>query len=182
MHPYLPKLCTLIYRSCALLFTETCVFLFTDFCALLFTDHKIFPKYSSPITENISEALIANDIPKMITDLNTLISTIPYDHWKAESESIFHIIFHLALTRLGMDVRSEAHSAHGRCDVLVQTSAYVYAIELKLNGSAQQGLDQISEKNYLRPFQSDPRKKVAIGINFSTEKRAVDEYLVKELL
>jgi len=149
--------------------------------ALLSTYREIFPKYSSPITEDISEALIANDIPKMITDLNTLISTIPYDYWKAESESIFHIIFHLALTRLGMDVRSEAHSAHGRCDVIVQTPAYVYAIELKLNGSAQQGLDQIFEKNYLRPFQSDPRKKIAIGINFSTEKRAVDEYLVKEL-
>lgn len=29
-YPYLPKLCTAIYRSCALLFTETCVLLFTD--------------------------------------------------------------------------------------------------------------------------------------------------------
>jgi hypothetical protein len=125
--------------------------------------------------------LIAGDIPKMVTDLNTLISTIPYDHWKAESESVFHIIFHLALTRLGLDIRSEAHSAHGRCDVIMQTPVYVYVIELKLNGTAKQALDQILEKNYLRPFHSDARKKIAIGINFSSEKREVDDYLVKEL-
>lgn len=149
--------------------------------ALLSTYREVFPKYSSPITENISEALINKDIPGMILALNTLISTIPYDHWKAESESVFHIIFHLALTRLGVDVSSEAHSAHGRCDVVIQTAAYIYAIELKLNSTAQQALDQIIEKKYLHPFQSDVRKKCAIGINFSTEKRAVDDYLVKEI-
>jgi len=80
-----------------------------------------------------------------------------------------------------VDVRSEAHSAHGRCDVIVQTSAYIYAIELKLNSSAQQALEQIIEKKYLQPFQSDMREKYAIGINFSDEKRAVNDYLVKEI-
>ncbi len=150
--------------------------------ALLSTYREVFPKYSSPITENISEALISMDIPGMIQGLNTLISTIPYDHWKAESESVFHIIFHLALTRLGVDVRSEAHSAHGRCDVIVQTATYIYVIELKLNGSAQEALDQIIEMKYIQPFQSDSRKKYAIGINFSGENRAVDQYLVKEII
>jgi len=149
--------------------------------ALLSTYREVFPKYSAPITEDISAALMTKDIPRMIIGLNTLISTIPYDHWKAESESIFHIIFHLALTRLGIDIQSEVHSSHGRCDAVVQTPLHIYAIELKLNGSAKQGIDQIMEKHYLSPFQSDPRKKIAIGINFSSEKRAVDEYLVKEM-
>jgi hypothetical protein len=149
--------------------------------ALLSTYREVFPKYSSPITEDISEAFINKDLPKLIRGLNTLISTIPYDHWKAESESVFHIIFHLALTKLGVDVRSEAHSANGRCDVVVQTATYIYVLELKLNGSAQEALDQIIEKKYLQPFQSDVWKKYAIGINFSAEKRAVDDYLMKEV-
>jgi hypothetical protein len=55
--------------------------------ALLSTYRQIFPKYSSPITENISDALIAKDIPKMIADLNTLISTIPYD---CHRDQFFH--------------------------------------------------------------------------------------------
>jgi hypothetical protein len=36
-------------------------------------------------------------------------------------------------------------------------------------------------KKYLQPFRSDVRKKYAIGINFSAEKRAVDDYLVKDI-
>jgi hypothetical protein len=31
----------------------------------------------------------------MIKALDALIPTIPYDHWKAKSESIFHIIVYL---------------------------------------------------------------------------------------
>ena len=37
------------------------------------------------------------DIPGMSQGLNTFISTIPYDHWSTESESVFHVIFQLAL-------------------------------------------------------------------------------------
>jgi len=50
-----------------------------------------------------------------------------------------------------------------------------------LNGTAQTALDQIIEKGYLRSYQLDGRKKIAVGINFSAEKRAVQEFLVKEL-
>lgn len=117
----------------------------------------------------------------MIKALDVILSTIPYDHWKAESESIFHIIVHLSFKRPGLDVRSEVHSATGRCDVLVFTDQYIYAVELKLNGTAQKALDQIFEKGYLRPYQLDKRKQIAIGINFSSEKRSVEEFLIKEV-
>jgi hypothetical protein len=42
-------------------------------------------------------------------------------------------------------------------------------------------LNQIPEKGYLRSYQSDAKKKIAIGINFSSEKRSVEEFLVKEM-
>jgi hypothetical protein len=51
----------------------------------------------------------------------------------------------------------------------------------ELNGTAQAALDQIFVKGYLRSYQLDARKKIAIGINFSSEKRAVEEFLVKEM-
>ena len=81
----------------------------------------------------------------------------------------------------GFDVRREVHSATGRCDVLVFTDQYIFALELKLNSSANAALDQIFEKGYLRPYQMDASKKIAIGINFSSEKRAVQDFLVKEI-
>jgi len=150
--------------------------------ALLSAYRNVYPGNDSmAVTNDLGKALKNNDIPRMIKALDVLLSTIPYDHWKAESESIFHIIVHLSFKRLGLDVRSEVHSATGRCDVLVFTDQYIFAVELKLNGNAQGAIDQIVEKGYLRSYELDPRKKIAVGINFSAEKRAVSEFLVKEL-
>jgi hypothetical protein len=53
-------------------------------------------------------------------------------------------------------------------------------MELKLNGTAREALDQIPARQYLQPYLSDKRKKIALGINFSSEERAVAEYKVKE--
>jgi hypothetical protein len=64
--------------------------------------------------------------------------------------------------------------------VLIKTATNLYAIELKLDRSAQEALDQIFEKGYLQAWQADPRQKVAIGINFSSEKREIEQYMVKE--
>ncbi len=148
---------------------------------LLSAYREVYPgKDSVAVTADLGRALKANDAPKMIGALDALIATIPYDHWKAESESVFHIIVHLAFRRLGADVRSEVHSATGRCDVLVLTDRYIYALELKLDSSPEKALEQIADKGYLRPYQLDKRPKIAIGINFSSDDRKVKDYLVKE--
>ncbi|MGV8091887.1 MAG: AAA family ATPase [Mangrovibacterium sp.] len=148
--------------------------------ALLSAYRCVFPGDSAAVTNNLRKALLANDISRMIEELNAVTGSIPYDHWRADHESIFHIIMHLTFKKIGVDIESEVHSSRGRCDVLIKTSTHIYAIELKLNSSAQQALDQIFEKGYLHPYQSDLRQKVAIGINFSSEKREIEQYLVKE--
>ena len=50
--------------------------------------------------------------------------------------------------RLGLDTRSEIHSSRGRCDVLVFTENFIYALELKLNSTADAELEQLLEKGY----------------------------------
>ena len=49
----------------------------------------------------------------------------------------------------------------------------------KLNGSAQEALDQIKDKGYAKPYAADSRKVIALGINFSSEKGTIDEFKVK---
>ncbi|MGV8095658.1 MAG: AAA family ATPase [Mangrovibacterium sp.] len=147
---------------------------------LLSVYREVFPGDSSAVTGSLLLALLNHDIPGVISALNDMIVSIPYDHWRADHESIFHIIMHLAFKKIGVDIESEVHSSRGRCDVLIKTSTHIYALELKLDLSAREALDQIIEKGYLQPYQSDLRPKVAIGINFSSEKRAIEQYLVKE--
>ncbi len=147
---------------------------------LLSAYRYVFPDDSYAVTGNLLKALRTNNLDEMVTELNSVISSIPYEHWKANHESVFHIIMHLTFKKIGIDVESEVHSSKGRCDVVVKTATHIYAIELKLDKSAREALDQIFEKEYLHPYQSDPRRKIAVGINFSTEKRKIEEYLVQE--
>lgn len=49
-------------------------------------------------------------------------------------------------------------------DILIQTSNYIYIIECKLDGSAEETLQQIEAKNYAAPFAMDKLQKNYIYI------------------
>ena len=59
---------------------------------------------------------------------------------------------------MGQYVQVERHTSNGRMDIVVQTDKCVYIIELKMDASADEALQQIEEKGYAKPFAADPRK------------------------
>ena len=63
-------------------------------------------------------------------------------------------------------------------DVIIHTSNYIYIIECKLDGSAEDALQQIEEKNYAATFAMDKRTVIKIGINFSSKTRGVESWKV----
>ena len=148
---------------------------------LLSAYREVFPGTSIAITTDLKAALENGDVPRIINELNAVIASLPYEHWRADSESIFHIIIHLTLKVIGLDVFNEVHSSKGRADVIVKTKLYIYVLELKLDAPASAALAQIFEKGYLQPYIGDERKKIAIGIEFSSNQRKIADYHVKEL-
>ena len=64
-------------------------------------------------------------------------------------------------------------------DIVVQTERYVYVMELKRDGSAEEALQQIEVKGYAKPFASDPRKLFKIGVNFSSKTRRIEEWKIQ---
>ena len=78
---------------------------------------------------------------------------------------------------MGQFTQAEVHSAKGRADAIVQTSDYVYIFEFKLNGTAEEALQQINDKDYAEPFKSDKRQIVKVGVEFSAETRNVKRWL-----
>jgi uncharacterized membrane protein len=61
-------------------------------------------------------------------------------------------------------------------DVIIHTSNYIYIIECKLDGSAEEALQQIEEKNYASPFGMNKRTIIKLGINFSSKTRSVESW------
>ena len=147
----------------------------------LLSAYREVPGTSISVTSDLKVAIEQGNTYGIINELNAAIGSIPYDHRRADTESIFHIIAYLAFKNIGVDVFTEVHSSKGRADIIVKTASYIYALELKLDAPASEALSQIFEKGYLEPYAGDKRKKLAIGIEFSSEQRNIADYSVKEL-
>ena len=64
-------------------------------------------------------------------------------------------------------------------NILIQTSNYIYIMELKKNQSAAIALQQIEDKGYAAPFASDKRRIFKIGLNFNTKSRKIDDWAIR---
>ena len=54
-------------------------------------------------------------------------------------------------------------------------------MEFKLNGSAEEALEQIRTKGYAEPFAKDSRTVYRIGVNFSDEIRNIQDIKIETL-
>lgn len=89
-------------------------------------------------------------------------------------QNVMTIVFKL----LGIHVQTERHTSNGRMDIVMQTSDYIYIIELKLDGTADEALKQIEDKQYATPFAMDSRTIIKIGATFGSESRKMDEWKI----
>ena len=96
-----------------------------------------------------------------------------------DAEKYFQNTFYLIFQLLGFNVQVEQATSQGRIDLTIQTKDYVYIVELKLDKTAEEALAQIKEKGYARPFQGDGRKKFLIGVNFSSETRTIEKWVIE---
>ena len=91
-------------------------------------------------------------------------------------ENVLFIVFKL----IGFYTQVEYHTSEGRIDLVLKTDKFIYVMEFKLNGTAEEALRQINDKHYARPFESDGRKLFKIGINFSSETRNIEKWIVDD--
>ena len=90
-------------------------------------------------------------------------------------QNVLFIVYKL----LGFYVQAEYHTSNGRIDMMLQTDEYIYVMEFKFDGTAEEALRQINEKEYAAPFASDTRKVIKIGVNFSSKTRNIDSWKVE---
>lgn len=147
----------------------------------LMANYRSNPIAVLPTVVDFRNALQQGDLDRAMSVINTIFSTIPSELWEKENEHLYHALVHILFVLLGVYVQSEVNSSNGRCDAILHTDKYIYAFEFKLDKTAKAALKQIEDKGYLMPFMQSDKQKIAVGINFSKKKKAVQAYLAKEL-
>ncbi|MBQ5452938.1 MAG: AAA family ATPase [Bacteroidales bacterium] len=122
-------------------------------------------------------ALKAGQIDEAMTYLKDFLSEIP-NILNNKEEKHFQTILYVLFTWLGFYTEVEVNTAVGRTDVVIKNPKNIFVLELKVDGSAQEALDQINSKNYLIPYKYDGRTVVKIGVNISSENnvRTITEW------
>ena len=148
-----------------------------------------FIKYLVPFYSPKSESKTNLDISRFVAEvrggnaegfmcrLETFFASGDYA-LMGNKELYFHNALFVFFSLLGLYVEVERHTTDGRMDILIQTNDYIYILELKIDQTAAEALKQIEEKRYAAPFVNDPRRLFKIGINFSTEKRCIDDWAI----
>ena len=127
------------------------------------------------------EALQQGKIEQFRDQLTAFLASVPYSMRRKqderEYERYFHYTFYLLLRLLSVYmVYSEKEQSQGRVDCIVETPDYIYIFEFKLDGSAEQALQQIKDKGYAKPYLTDSRKLYQIGVNFSSETGTIEGF------
>ena len=130
------------------------------------------------------ELLDVGEIEPFCESLTAFLSSIPYDSHESlkdikATEKHFQYTFYLLLRLLGVycqAIKVEDRQSYGRVDCTLELKEQVYIFEFKLDGSADEALQQIEQKGYAKPYATDHRQVIRIGMNFSSETRTIAEW------
>lgn len=127
---------------------------------------------------NLARALAANDMDSALRLLQEFLSTVPYCD-NANSEGHYQQVFYIIFSLLGYYVDVEVRTPRGRVDVVLRTRTTLYVIELKLDKTADNAMQQIDLKNYPERFALCGLPIVKVGVNFDSEKRTLGDWKIE---
>jgi ATP-dependent exoDNAse (exonuclease V) beta subunit len=107
---------------------------------------------SQSYTFELTEYLQAGNIDAFFVTLKIFFANIPYEltlQYEKYYQSLFYAIFML----IGLTIDAEVSTNQGRIDCVLQTDDTIYIIKFKLNGSCDDALQQIYDKNYAQKYQ-----------------------------
>ena len=130
------------------------------------------------IQANLYAQIGMGQVDDAMKSLKALVADVPYSNKKLASidmEERYRLIISTIFNAIGLKVEVEHMLATGRIDMIVQTSRYIYVIELKLrnNDGKDAAMQQISSRQYLEPFKADKRKVIGLGIELDEEGKGL---------
>lgn len=160
--------------------------------------YRLLEAYTFQKSSNIGSALSQiqfglkkGDVAKFITQLKILFSDISYHlHPRKKKrkpsqqflawEGYFQTIIYLVISFVGFHVETEITKHKGRLDLFVRTKDYVYLMELKLEESTEDAIEQIKNREYAAAYRNAPERVILVGINFSQTEKNIESWEMEE--
>ena len=148
------------------------------------TDHLLSYLVKDTISKNDNEiemarAIRSGNLEDMFKVFKSFFSSIPHDWYRRNElsgyEGFYASIFYCYFTALGLDVRVEDATSHGRLDMAVIFDRRCYLFEFKVveTGPEKKALRQLKEKAYHEKYKGSLEEIWLIGVEFSKKKRNI---------
>ncbi|MEE1234804.1 MAG: AAA family ATPase, partial [Bacteroidaceae bacterium] len=132
----------------------------------------------STVISKFVMSLRKGDAERFMQLMQSLMADIPYELVR-DLENHYQNVMYIITKLMGLYIQAEYRTSRGRIDLLIGTDKYVYIIELKLDGSAEEALAQINAKDYALPFTVGDREVVKIGANVTSETRNLERWIIE---
>ena len=146
---------------------------------------SLLPVYTSKpggwrsLVGQMSQLITLDDMDGALKWLQTFLDTVPYCD-NANSEGHYQQMLYIIFSLMGHYLDVEVHTAKGRVDLVLHAPQALYIIEIKLNKSAEEAMEQIELKQYDKRFALLNLPVVKVGVNFSTEARNITDWTITD--
>ena len=125
--------------------------------------------------------LSVGNLPEAMKCLKALIADVPYSNKKLacmDMEERYRLILSTIFNAIGCRVEVEKMIATGRIDMVVETTNFIYVLELKLtnNGGIDAATEQMKAKQYAEPFKADNRRTIALAIELDDKGKGLVDW------
>jgi hypothetical protein len=133
------------------------------------------------------EVLKRADLPALKTLFHAFFASIPHDwHRKnelANFEGYYASVFYSYFAALGLDIRLEDTTSHGRIDMAVLFAQQVFLFEFKVVELVPEGraLQQLQDKRYADKYRARGEPIHLIGVEFSKAGRNIVGFEIETL-
>ncbi len=129
--------------------------------------------------DRVYEALEKNDLEGLKEAFKAFFASIPHDWYRKTElhhyEGFYASVFYAYFAALGVEVKVEDATSHGRLDMAVLFDGICYLFEFKVVElePESQALEQLKAKKYHEKYRGKCQKVYLIGVEFSKKERNI---------
>ena len=117
---------------------------------------------------------------ELFENLKIYFAGFQYDI-KIDRESYYQSLLYALFDLASIRAKTEENTNNGRIDLIIESEKHFCIIELKLNKTAEEAINQVENRKYYQKYLKYKKDIYIFGINFNSEINNIDQYLVKKI-